>query len=369
MRKLLVFAAAIVVVLIIGGVASRVVIQNQSTSQSNRPVFTSEFTFDSTKTDDLFIVADNAVLTANSHVAADASIVGRSRVTVKGQIDGDLTVMGGDITIGKEAVVNGEASLIGNKITLDGQIDGVLTVVADTLSISPGAQLKGNLDICATHFNNEFSGSVTVRQCAADELAGWQSLRDGSLIREAVAGGGFSLGEFVATGLIALVLSALSGLLVTIFPRPFGYMTQAVRNMPARMARIGCFSQMLIVAVIALLGVLIAVLPPLGLVMLPILALLLLPVGLLFVVGWMTMALLSGDWLLRRFARRSNPPMVTMIAGSLGLFLLWTVVGVLPYGVIGCMLMTAVLGAVGFGAAVKTRMGRRSPTPSYFVQG
>lgn len=368
MRKLLVLAVVIIVVLVIGGAASRALLHN-ATSNNDAPVVTSIYTLDSTKTNDLFVIADTAHLLTGSHVEADAALVGKSSVIVDGVVDGDLTVMGGDIQVGKDAQISGDVSLIGNKITLLGHIDGDLSVVADTLNIDPASQVNGELDICATHFINEQTPDVSVRKCGADELAGWQSLRDGSLAKKVVSGSGFSFAGFIFTGLLALGLAALSGLIVTIFPRRFGQMTEAIRTLPRRASRIGCLTQIFAVALIAGLGILIAILPPLGLILLPILALLLLPLGILFVIGWMTMALLAGDWLLRRFARRISPPMLTIIAGSLGLFLIWTLLGILPYGPVLSLLMVVVTGAVGLGAAIMTRGGTRSPARSYFVQG
>ena len=94
-----------------------------------------------------------------------------------------------------------------------------------------------------------------------------------------------------------------------------------------------------------------------------------LPLGIVWVIGWMTMGLLSGDWLLRRFAHRSSPPMLTMIVGSLALFLVWTVAASLPFGPVLSSIMVLLTGAVGFGAAIMTRLGTRSPARSYFVQG
>jgi hypothetical protein len=147
-RKLLVLAAVIVVVLVIGGAASRAVLQ-QANANHNAPIFTSTYTLDTLKTDDLFVIADTAHLLTGSRVKADASLIGRTNVTVDGQVDGDLTVMGGDIQLGKEAQITGDASLIGNTITLAGHIDGDLSIVADTLNINPGSW-NGALDICAT---------------------------------------------------------------------------------------------------------------------------------------------------------------------------------------------------------------------------
>ncbi len=369
MRKLLILAAVVIVIFGVGSVVSRTVLQHAATNNTDTPIFLPSYILDTSKADDLFVLADNAHLTANSVVQADAAVVGRESIIVDGQIDGELTAMGGDIRLGQNSHVSGAASLIGNRITLAGVIQGDLSVVADTLVILPDAQLNGVLELCTSHVTNESALELSTRSCSASELATWQSLRDGTLAQQAISGGGFSLASFLITGLIALALAAFSGLIVTIFPRPFGYMTQAIRNVPARVTRIGCFTQLLVVALLVLLGVIIAVLPPLGLVLLPILALLLLPFLVLCAVGWMTMALLTGDWLLRRFARRTSLPMLTMICGALGLFLMWTVLTILPFGPIFGLLMPILVATVGLGAAIMTRVGTRSPARSYFVQG
>ncbi len=368
MRKLLVFAAVILAVLVIGGATSRAVLNRATSNNNDAPVFISAYNLDGVKSDDLFVIADNAHLLAGSHIEADASLIGRSGVTINGQVDGDLTVMSGSITMGKGALIKGDAVLIGNSITLDGQISGDLKIVAENLSINPEASFKGELDICTNHLMNEKSGNISIRQCGTNELAGWQSIRTGLFAARPFTGG-FSFAVFVVVGLITLGLAALSGLIVTIFPRRFGQMSEAIRSLPRRASRIGCLTLLMAVMVVGLLVMIIAVLPPVGLVLMPILALFMLPLGILFVIGWMTMALLAGDWLLRRFARRASPPMLTVIAGSLGLYVVWTLLGVLPFGFLLSALVMGLLGAVGLGAAIMTRVGSRSASPSYFVQG
>jgi len=367
-RKLLVFAAAFMVLLVVGGTVSRAVLHQPASSDENRPVFTSSYTLDTIKTDDLFVLADTAQLAAGSHVLADAALVGRSSITVDGQVDGDLTAMGGSVTISEGALIKGDADLIGSHIILAGQISGNLSVVADKLDILPGASYTGNLEFCVNNITNESGHDVVSRTCGDEERAGWQSLRDGTFVSQAMAGG-FSLGGIVLSSILALGLSALAGVIVSIFPRPFGFMSQAVRNLPGKSARVGCVTQVLMLALAGGVVVVIAVLPPLGLVLLPVAALLSLPLGLLFAVGWVTLALLAGDWLLRGFARRHSPPMLTVIAGSLGLFLIWTLLTVLPFGPILGILVPLVVGTVGFGAAIMTRVGTRSPARTHFVQG
>lgn len=369
MRKLLVLAAAIIVMLVIGSLASRAVLSQNADSDQNRPIFTSDYTLETTKTDDLFVLADTAQLAAGSHVMADAAIVGRSRIVVDGQVDGDLTAMGGDITLGQGAKINGDADLIGSHISFAGHIDGNMSVVADTLDLLPGATINGGLELCVSHFTNETTLNISSRTCGEEERAGWQSLRDGTLVSETLATGGFSFGAFVFTGIVTLGLGALAGVIVSIFPRPFGLMTQAIRSVPARSARVGCVTLILLVALAAGVMVILAVLPPLGLVLLPVAALLSLPLGLLFAAGWITLALLTGDWLLRKLARHHSPPMLTVIAGSLGLFAVWTLLTILPFGPILGVVIPFVVGTVGFGAAIMTRVGTRSPARTHFVQG
>ena len=58
-RKLLVLAVVIIVVLVIGGAASHAVLRPADANQ-NGPVFTSSYTLATTKTDDLFVIADTA---------------------------------------------------------------------------------------------------------------------------------------------------------------------------------------------------------------------------------------------------------------------------------------------------------------------
>ncbi|MBA3873128.1 MAG: polymer-forming cytoskeletal protein [Anaerolineae bacterium] len=368
MRKLLVLVVIIIVVIGVGSAASHRVLQGATTNHDG-PVITSSYTLNDTKSDDLFVIADTAHLLKDSHVEADASLIGRSGVTIDGVVDGDLTVMGGAITMGKDAQINGDASLTGNSITLAGHVTGDLSVVAENVSVDPSWQIDGSLDVCANHLINENTTDISVRQCGSNKLAGWQSLRAGMFAAKPFSGGGFSLAGFAFTGLLALALAALSGLIVTIFPRRFGQMTQAIRTLPARVSRVGCLTQILAVALVAILGLVIAVLPPLGLILLPFLALLMLPLGILFIIGWMTIALLLGDWLLRRFARHTSPPMLTVIAGSLGFFFICTLLSVVPFGMPLIFVMVLLLGAVGLGAAIMTRVGTRSAVRSYFVQG
>lgn len=367
-RKFLLIIAIVVVVIMVGNAVSRRVVQNV-TSGEGEIALTDSYTLDSNLSEDLFVIADSAHLTAASQVVGDVALVGRSRASLEGDVNGDVVVMGGELALGQDAQITGQAAFIGNQVTLAGTVKGDLSVLADTLTILPGAQLPDKLELCASHIVDERSDSAPLANCGAEELAGWQSLRDGRLVTDTLGAGGFSTGGLLLGIGFTLAMTALAGVVVTIFPRAFSYMTQAVRLVPRRLAGVGCLTLLLVPGVGAALLLALALLPPLGLLLLPIMCLLTIPLLLCFVAGWLTMALLVGDGVLRRFARHSSPPITTIMVGSFTLLVVWLLATALPYGsLIGVGLML-LIGVVGLGAALVTRLGTKPPTRRHFVQG
>lgn len=367
-RKFLIIIAIVVIVLIVGRAVSNRVVENVAIGEGEIAL-TDAYVLNSTLNEDLFVIADSAQLTAASQVTGDAALVGRSRASLAGRIDGDVVLMGGELELMKGANITGDAAFIGNRVTLAGMVQGDLSVLADTLTILPGARLPDATELCASHIIDERSDSPPLTNCGTEELAGWQAVRDGSFVTETLGAGGFSSAGLLLSISFTLAMTALAGVVVTIFPRAFSYMTQAARQIPRRLAGVGCLTLLLVPGIGAGLVITLALLPPLGLILLPITCLLVIPLLLCFVAGWMTMALLLGDGVLRRFARHASPPMTTIMVGSFALLLLWLLATALPYGsLIGVGLML-LIGIVGLGAALVTRLGTRSPTRRHFVQG
>ncbi|MEZ4668114.1 MAG: hypothetical protein R3E39_09375 [Anaerolineae bacterium] len=366
-RRFLLIIVIVALVIVLGNVLSHTV--RNSTTHDGQVIFTDSYTLTNDLSEDLFIMADTASVTAESHITGDAAVVGRTRASVEGEVDGDLVLMGAELTFSPDAHVTGDAAFIGNQIALGGVVEGKLKVIADKVNILPGAQLPANPEVCASHISDERSDSRPLQNCGADELASWQSLRDGSFVTETLGAGGFSSEGLLLSIGFTLAMTAFAGVIVTVFPRAFSYMTQAARQLPGRLARVGCLSLLLLPGIGAVLLLALALLPPLGLLLLPIMCLLTIPVLLFFAAGWMTMALLLGDGILRRLVHRASPPITTMMAGSFALLLAWLVATALPYGsLIGLGLML-LIGVVGLGSALVTRLGTRSPTRRHFVQG
>lgn len=366
-RKLFLLAVVVIVLVVLASLASRLFLRAAS-SGDGAVVLTGDYRLDAAAPESIFVIADTAELTADSRVQSDAALVGRSLVTLAGQVDGDLTVMGSDVIMSPSARVTGEVAIIGTRVTLAGQLEGEVFIIADTLNVLPQTVLGQTVTACATTITDERTASPSVLQCSEEDRAALASLRDGSFFTEAVRTARFSTGELVFSLLTTLVLAAFSGLIVSIFPRSFSYMTEAVYTLPRRMAGVGLLTFLLIPAVAALLVLTLALLPPLGLLLLLAVALLGLAFLILLAAGWMTMSLIVGEALLIRLNQRSSPPLMTIIVGSIILFGLSTLISFLPYGPLVTLGFGFLLGSVGLGAALVTRLGTRPPTRRYFVQ-
>jgi hypothetical protein len=84
--------------------------------------------------------------------------------------------------------------------------------------------------------------------------------------------------------------------------------------------------------------------------------------------GGVTLALMLGDGLLRRFGLH-GPPIISAFVGSV----LWVVplfiLMLLPWGGPLVLLILLVTGILALGAGLETRLGTRAGSERYFVQG
>lgn len=312
----------------------------------------------------LVVIADEVTLESDSRIAGDSALIGDT-IIFEGQANGDLTLMGGWIAVGGQ--VTGNAAVIGAQVTVDGQVDGNLTVVSDHLTIAEGAGIGGKIIACADTLNDARLQGGQIEPCSDAETL--NVLNAAIQFDAALWGAGFSTAALFASAFISLALSGVAALAVAMFPRHISYIEEAILTVPRRVARTGFLAFLLAIGITAAVVIVLAAVPPLGLVLLP----LFLIVALVFlgmtVMGWVTVALIVGNWLLRRRSRAIAPPLIAAVAGSVLLFVMWHALALLPFGVLVVLLAMAVLGSVGLGAALLTRMGTRTVRRRYFVQG
>jgi cytoskeletal protein CcmA (bactofilin family) len=307
----------------------------------------------------LTVMAQSITLGPQTAVSADAALLGDS-VYLDGAISGDLTVISDSVTLGPQSAVGGDILLLADSVVLDGQLSGQVYARGARVTIQPGTRIMGSLYTCGD-LTDQRANAVPPLPCDATALdLGSIPAATPELFTTVIL-------ALSATG--SLVLGGLAVLAVTLFPRRVSHMAEAVRRRPGRLSRTGLALGLLLLGLSVVYLVLLAAVPLLGLLLLPLPLLLSMAFLGLAAGGWITLALLAGDALLRRLARAGFPPLVSAAVGSVALALGWNALLLLPYG--GWLVLAALLvcGVVGMGAAASTRLGARALHESYFVQG
>lgn len=311
----------------------------------------------------LVVVAGEVALDGDSQLAGDSALIGET-ITVAGQVNGNLTAIGESLAISGR--VMGDTSLIGAQTVVDGQVDGNLTVVGERLHIAQNARINGKIVACVDTLNDaRLDGQI--QPCGESEA--FSAFNTVLRIDSALWGAGFSTVILLASAFMSLALSGAAALAVAIFPRQISYIEEAILMSPRRLGQTGFMTLLLGVGVTAGLVMALAAVPPVGLALLPVYGLAGLALLGMTVTGWITIALIVGNWLLRRVSRALPPPLIAAVIGSITLFILWHLLVMIPFGVIVVLLAMVGLGCVGLGAVVVTRLGTRPVRRRYFVQG
>lgn len=322
---------------------------------------------------DLVVVAEEIVLPAGSTLEGNAALVGSSVLIDGAQLAGDLTVIGEVINVTEQAEIVGNASLLGDMILFSGTVEGDLRITGDRLTLAPGARVSGYVYACVEKLQVQ-APAIRVHDCdARTALAPFSALialREEGLTLSPLLPAQVPAALLLATfALTSLLLAGLTTLTVTLFPRQISLIEDAMRARPRSLAGAGLAVFLLAAGLSAGLLVLLAALPPLGLLLVPLYAIGSLLLLVLVAAGLVTLALMLGDWLLHWIMRAPPPPLIAAAAGSLALSLAFLGLGLLPYGYVISPLLLMLVSSVGLGAALFTRLGTRPLRRSYFVQG
>lgn len=307
--------------------------------------------------DALVVISDRVTIDAAGDVAGSAALIGFDGVSMAGRLQDSLTAAGDDVTV--SGPVTGDVTLIGNRLEVTGTLSGELVAIGQTLTLGPQAQIAGGVVACVGEVDDRRLGApADIRPCS-------QNL---ALSPLAFSGGAAPVLPTAAV-LGALLLVGLAALTVTLFPRQFGRAGDAVRLRPRSLTLNGLAALLLAAGLAS--GVLIATaaLPVLGIVLLPAALLLALALLILLAAGWLTLALVVGDWLLRQLGRAPQPPLLAAALGMAALAAAGYVLALIPFGVVALLAGLALLGVLGMGAMLATRLGTRSLRSHYLVQG
>lgn len=333
--------------------------------------FSDYYRLDETWTDSLFVAAKTIDLGENSRVDGDVALVGDD-ITINGAIDGDVAITGDSLTLGPNAQISGDMIVVGGNIVFsaNSRVDGDVAVSGKQLTIDPAAQVNGELSACVDRVSDGRVSSITPVACS-DPAAGsaLQFINAVASRWPVFATTNWATVGLASSALLSLILAGLGTLGVMVFPRHISHIEEAIRTRPRNLVVTGLMTFLAIIGFGAGFIVLLAVIPPLGVLLIPVLLILAVVFLGVTLAGLITLSIVFGEWLLSRRTTASWPPVVTAIVGSVVLSILLHLPVLVPYGGLISLAVVALLSAVAIGAALSTRLGTRPVRRSYFVQG
>lgn len=339
---LIAFAVLASLAAAIGAAVGRVVIPQRPVADRVSFSPMDDYTLSDTVEGDLFVTGSVITLTSDSVVQGSVSLIG-ANIVIAGHINGDLTIISGDnITFDPSAEINGDTEIFG-----------------DNVAVSSGTRMNGGLEVSANHIiiPEDFAPAGSLTLCSGD------GPRPCDLTITAPQATPFSL----LMG--AFTLAGAAGLAVVVFPRQIGRMEDAMRHDGRKLTVLGFAVLLLAGGITAVWLLLVAALPPLGVLLVPVYGVSMLALGVLSLSGWITLSLLVGDVLMRGVLRIPLPALLEAIIGMALLTGLLTGVSLIPFGAIAALPLLLLLTSVGVGAAVSTRLGRRPLRGARLVQG
>ncbi|MDL1901052.1 polymer-forming cytoskeletal protein [Anaerolineae bacterium CFX9] len=358
-RALLILAAGFIGLLLLGWLVRAWVTPQTENLISLEGIYVQEsYRLAGTHEDDLVVLATGVQLDAGSRIHGDASLVG-DRVVVEGEIDGDLTVIATTIEVTDSAAIGGDVALMGETIRFSGRAGGDVQATGRSFIIGERGTASGNVLACAETVENR--GDVRLAPCEERQrfapFAALLDLRDGLPLASMLSSSAWTIESSLGSALQnAFMLAGLSALAVVLFPRQLNSMSSALRRRPIMFLiggiTLSAFAVGLVIAEIVLL----AALPPVGLLALPLLLLALLGLLVLGIAGMIAVSAAFGGWLLARLNREA-PALISAALGGLILSVGLSALAFLPFGVIFSGAAGLIIGMFGLGAAAFTRLG------------
>jgi cytoskeletal protein CcmA (bactofilin family) len=279
------------------------------------------------------------------------TIFGESFTLNNGEIlDGDLNVFGGVVQVMDGARVTGNLLVVGGVVTVDGTIEGNLTAVGGTVSLTNNAIIQGNLVSPGSYVNTSEGADIQ-----GDIIQGW-ALPDTNIqipdapptqIVQAPSYGIVSVFTRIAREIGQLLaMVALGALLLLILPKPVEVMTQSLRAQPWIMLGFGALT-----AVVLVIG---GVILALTICLIPVVVLAVMAFILATLAGWLTLGYEVGKQMASSIFKTSWHPVLTAVIGNLTLYILARGLWMIP-----CLGWTIVVlvALIGLGMAVVTLFG------------
>ena len=259
-----------------------------------------------------------------------------------GTIFGDLVIVGGEATLEQSAILEGSAHLLAGKLSVAGEIRGDVSPMGGELALRPQARIGGDLNL---------GGG---RLVGLDQAVVAGKINTGSgmqipdqLVTQPQSPTGTALRWLVSAVVLGLVAAALERYL----PRQISHVSEtALRHLPVSLA-LGTLAGIVGLSLLVLLAYTIILIPValLGLVLL----------SLAVIYGWLACGIALGRWATSHL-KAAIGPRVAAFGGTLVFVLLINALTAIPRagGIFGVLAATT-----GLGAVFLTRFGFRRFIP------
>jgi hypothetical protein len=239
--------------------------------------------------------------------------------------------------------------VVGGVVTVDGTIEGDLTAVGGTVSLTSTALIQGDLVSPGSYVNTDEGASIQ-----GDIIQGWSLPNTNFQIPDATppqivqpSYGIVSVFTRIAREIGQLLaIVALGALLLLILPKPVEVMTQSLRSNPWIMLGFGALTAVVLVIGGAVLALTICLIP---VVVLAVMAFVLATLA-----GWLALGHEVGKQMASSIFKTSWHPVLTAVIGNLTLYILARGLWMIP-----CLGWTVVIlvALLGLGMAVVTLFG------------
>jgi hypothetical protein len=258
-------------------------------------------------------------------------------------IRGEMYVLGGQTTLQSGARLEGSLQMLGGNVEVNGKIQGNVSLVSGELDLGPEAHIAGTLDV----------GGGTLTRAPGTRIDGQFNPGNGVAIPSVPGPFGSSLPGRMAQDVLEAGLASLFALLTAhLVPRPLSRVAQAATEHPFVSGALGILMGIVGLSALVLMAFTIILIPVsmLGLILL----------GMSALYGWSALGQALGQHLNRYLNRELEPALVT----SLGTFLLVLLLNLMGFLPLISGILPLLTTAVGLGAVILTRFGWRTFVPA-----
>lgn len=315
--------------------------------------------------------ATDKSITVNGTLEGDAISVGGASVTVNGEVTGDLVAIGGSVHV--PGRVKGDIASIGGPVAVMGKVMGDIASVGGSVDLSGTGEIDGDISVLGGSFtkgeksvHNGEVNSFDVRAIRRVLPRVVRLARFAGEHEQGVPGGPWFLGGLVGLGLLVLFSALATGAVLLVLPAVFfpRNVENAAAAMSGDMWRACGIGALLVVAFFP--GLLMIVVSVLGIPLVPFALMLYAAAGLL---GLSAFSVLLQDRFFEGI-KRTGPSSLpgkaaagyAVMAGLLFFGKLIPLVGGI-LSLIGYMLLAFGV-MLGLGAVWMTKLGNQPPAPS-----